>query len=403
FWPAVLHGAGMRMPTRLHVNGYVTVNGAKMSKSRGTFIMARTWLDVGLDADCLRYYFAAKSSGGVVDIDLNLEDFAQRVNADLVGKFVNIASRCAKLLETHFDGELAEAFWNKDTPSAAEKTAMDLLAAISERLLAATALYESDEYSKAITSIMACADQANAYIADAAPWAVAKDDSRHDELHVILSTGINLFRAIACALKPVLPATVARAEIFLSLPTGGFDSFASIPLHLSNHRVQPYQALLTRIDPVKIAAMIEASKESLQAVAEAPTTAANPAIVAAAPATSPTSSDAPATISIDDFAKLDLRVASVLECEFVEGSDKLLRFRLDAGDLGERQIFSGIRAAYADPASLVGRQVVFIANLAPRKMRFGMSEGMILSAGTGGDDLFLLDVDAGAMAGATVR
>ncbi len=403
FWPAVLHGAGMRMPTRLHVNGYVTVNGAKMSKSRGTFIMARTWLDVGLDADCLRYYFAAKSSGGVVDIDLNLEDFAQRVNADLVGKFVNIASRCAKLLETHFEGQLADAFWIKQTPTLAEKTATALLSDTSESLISATALYDSDEFSKAITAIMSCADQANAYIADAAPWAVAKDDSRRDELHVILSTGINLFRAIACALKPVLPATVARAEQFLALPAGGFDSFASIPQHLCNHHVQPYQALLTRIDPVKIAAMIEASKESLQPTADAPTAPANPAIIATSPASPPTPAHASATISIDDFAKLDLRVASVIECEFVEGSDKLLRFRLDAGELGERQIFSGIRAAYSDPASLVGRKVVFIANLAPRKMRFGMSQGMILSAGSGGDDLFLLDVDNGAMAGANVR
>ena len=403
FWPAVLHGAGMRMPTRLHVNGYVTVNGAKMSKSRGTFIMARTWLDVGLDADCLRYYFAAKSSGGVVDIDLNLEDFAQRVNADLVGKFVNIASRCAKLLETHFDGQLDGAFWTKGSPSSVEKAATQLLADVSEHLLATTALYESDEYGKAITAIMACADQANAYIADAAPWAVAKDESRRDELHVILSTGINLFRAIACALKPVLPATVARAEEFLALSAGGFDSFACIAQPLSDHRLRPYQPLLTRIDSAKISAMIEASKETLQPTPDTPGTAANPAIVAAAPTAAAISTSASPTISIDDFVKLDLRVASVLECGFVEGSDKLLRFRLDAGELGERQIFSGIRAAYADPGSLVGRKVVFIANLAPRKMRFGMSEGMILSAGSGGDDLFLLDVDAGAIAGATVR
>ena len=403
FWPAVLHGAGMRMPTRLHVNGYVTVNGAKMSKSRGTFIQARTWLDVGLDPDCLRYYFAAKSSGSVVDIDLNLEDFAQRVNADLVGKFVNIASRCAKLLATHFDSRLAPAFWtNNNTPSAAEKPATELLDDVGNRLIAATALYESDEFSKAITAIMAAADLANAYIADAAPWAVAKDDSRRDELHVILSTGINLFRAIACALKPVLPATVARAEAFLALPGGSFAGFAAIPEHLADHRVQPYQALLTRIDPAKIAAMIEASKESLQPTESVAIAAAKPAIAEAAPMPAPVA-DTPATISIDDFSKLDLRIATVLECDFVDGSDKLLRFYLDAGELGERQIFSGIRAAYAEPAQLVGRKVVFIANLAPRKMRFGVSEGMILSAGDGGDDLFLLDVDDGASAGATVR
>ena len=408
FWPAVLHGAGMRMPTRLHVNGYVTVNGAKMSKSRGTFIMARTWLDVGLDADCLRYYFAAKSSGGVVDIDLNLEDFAQRVNADLVGKFVNIASRCAKLLETHFDGRLGAPFWSAtsglpEQPSSVEQKALETLGSVDAELDLAIRHYAEDEFSKAITKIMQAADEANAYIADAAPWAVAKDKERRGDLHVILTTGINLFRAIACVLKPILPATVSRAEEFLALPEGPFTGFGEKKRYLSDHLVKPYQPLLTRIDSAKISAMIEASKETLQPTAGTPSTAANPAIVAAVPTTSTISTNSPATISIDDFAKLDLRVASVLECEFVEGSDKLLRFRLDAGEIGERQIFSGIRAAYADPASLVGRKVVFIANLAPRKMRFGMSEGMILSAGSGGDDLFLLDVDAGATAGATVR
>lgn len=402
FWPAVLHGAGMRMPTRLHVNGYVTVNGAKMSKSRGTFIQARTWLDVGLDADCLRYYFAAKSSGSVVDIDLNLEDFAQRVNADLVGKFVNIASRCARLLETHFDSRLAPPFWTNNTLSPAEKTATELLADVANRLLAATALYESDEFSKAISAIMAAADLANAYIADAAPWVVAKDAARRDELHVILSTGINLFRAIACALKPVLPATIARAEAFLALPDGRFDGFSSIREHLADHRVHAYHALLTRIDPAKIAAMIEASKGSLQPSENIAAPIPDPTIAVTTSKAAPTA-DGPATISIDDFSKLDLRIATVLACDFVDGSDKLLRFRLDAGGLGERQIFSGIRAAYAVPEKLVGRKVVFIANLAPRKMRFGMSEGMILSAGDGGDDLFLLDVDDGATAGATVR
>ncbi|MBN8480676.1 MAG: methionine--tRNA ligase [Xanthomonadales bacterium] len=416
FWPAMLHGAGLRVPSALHVNGYLTVNGEKMSKSRGTFILARTYLDAGLDPDHLRYYFATKSSGGVVDLDLNLEDFAQRVNSDLVGKFVNIASRCAKLLETHFDNHLAAPFWTTSPgapqpPQAWESAAILVLAAATRDLTAAVAHYGIDDFNKATSAIMAVADRANAYIADAAPWALAKDPARRDELHVVLSTGINLFRALACALKPILPATVAKAESFLALD-GGFGGFDDLGQHLADHAVRPYQALATRIDPKQLAAMIEASKDSLGSAAgsaapvqpTAPSTAS--AAVATTPAPAPASASAaaaPATISIDDFVRLDLRIGKVLECSFVDGSDKLLRFRLDAGELGERQIFSGIRAAYAEPEKLVGRHVVFVANLAPRKMRFGVSEGMILSAGNGGDDLKLLDVDAGAVAGATVR
>ena len=408
FWPAMLHGAGLRVPTALHVNGYLTVNGEKMSKSRGTFIMARTYLDAGLNPEYLRYYFAAKSSGGVVDLDLNLEDFAQRVNADIVGKFVNIASRCAKLLETNFDNRLAAPFWNAtdaaNMPEFARKGAQ-LLTQATGLLQDAVAHYARDDFNRSISAIMQVADRANEYIAEAAPWAVAKDPARRDELHVVLSTGINLFRAIACALKPVLPATITRAEAFLALPGGRFDGFADIGNHLGAHAVLPYQPLATRIDPKQVAAMIDASKESLSAPAKPPQadieTRKMKTLEAAAAA--PAEATTPAFVSIDDFAKLDLRIGKVLECAFVEGSDKLLRFRLDAGELGERQIFSGIRAAYSEPEKLVGRNVVFIANLAPRKMRFGLSEGMILSAGSGGEDLKLLDVDAGAAAGATVR
>ncbi len=400
FWPAMLHGAGLRVPTALHVNGYLTVNGEKMSKSRGTFIQARTYLDAGLDPDHLRYFFATKSSGGVVDLDLNLADFAQRVNSDLVGKFVNIASRCAKLLETHFDNRLAASSAQASVAPAAE-----VLAAATRDLTTAVGHYASDDFNKATSAIMAVADRANAFIAEAAPWAMAKDPARRAELHVVLSTGINLFRALACALKPILPATVARAEHFLALD-GGFRSFDDISKHLSDRDVRPYAALTTRVDPKQLAAMVEASKESLgnEAGKCAPATASVTAPVSAKP-TPPAASDAAAatTISIDDFTRLDLRIGKVLECAFVDGSDKLLRFRLDAGELGERQIFSGIRAAYAEPDKLVGRHVVFIANLAPRKMRFGLSEGMILSAGNGGDDLRLLDVDEGAVPGATVR
>ncbi len=408
FWPAMLHGAGLRVPTALHVNGYLTVNGEKMSKSRGTFIQARTYLDAGLNPEYLRYYFAAKSSGGVVDLDLNLEDFAQRVNADIVGKFVNIASRCAKLLEANFDNRLVADFWSaagSDARPAFERKAAALLAQSASQLQEAVAHYARDDFNRSISAIMQVADRANEYIAESAPWALAKDAARRDELHVVLSTGINLFRAIACALKPVLPATIAQAEAFLALPGTTFAAFDDIGGHLGNHTVRSYQPLATRVDPKQVAAMIEASKDSLATPTATPAAAIETRKMKTLPAGAAPAGDkpAPAVVSIDDFAKLDLRIARVLECAFVEGSDKLLRFRLDAGALGERQIFSGIRAAYAEPERLIGRNVVFIANLAPRKMRFGLSEGMILSAGDGGDDLKLLDVDAGAEPGATVR
>ncbi|HNV07094.1 MAG TPA: methionine--tRNA ligase [Dokdonella sp.] len=399
FWPAMLHGANFRVPTALHVNGYLTVNGEKMSKSRGTFILARTWLDVGLSPDYLRYYFATKSSGGVVDLDLNLEDFTQRISADIVGKFVNIASRCAKLLETHFGNRLAAAFWSNKPDATVPifvSRASTLLDQSSEQLMQAVGNYARDDFNRAISQIMAVADRANEYIAEAAPWALAKDPARRDELHVVLSTGINLFRALACALNPILPSIIGAARRFLALPDDAFARFDAIGTHLADHVILPYQPLATRVDPKQIDAMIEQSRDSLAA---APAPASTPEPAAAAPKAEATGN----TISIEDFSKLDLRIGTVLECAFVDGSDKLLRFKLDAGDLGERQIFSGIRAAYAEPEKLVGRKVVFIANLAPRKMRFGVSEGMILSAGNGGDDLKLLDVDDGAAAGATVR
>ncbi len=415
FWPAMLHGANFRVPSALHVNGYLTVNGEKMSKSRGTFIQARTWLDVGLNPEYLRYYFAAKSSGGVVDLDLNLDDFTQRVNADIVGKFVNIASRCAKLLEANFDNRLVADFWTKEPAASASefvRRARLLLDQAVGQLQDAVEHYARDDFNRTIGMIMQVADRANEYIADTAPWTLAKVPTRREELHVVLTTGINLFRAIACALKPILPTLATQAEGFLALPDGRFERFTQIAKHLGDHQVQSYQPLATRVDPKQVVAMIEASKDSLGAAAEPTAASTKPAKAIATEGSpflgvaeaAPTKEDAQsAIISIEDFAKLDLRIGKVLECAFVEGSDKLLRFKLDAGELGERQIFSGIRAAYEEPEKLIGRNVVFIANLAPRKMRFGLSEGMILSAGNGGADLKLLDVDAGAQPGATVR
>ncbi|WP_394696796.1 methionine--tRNA ligase [Pseudoxanthomonas japonensis] len=385
FWPAVLHGTGHRAPTRLHVNGYLTVDGAKMSKSRGTFIMARTYLDVGLEPEALRYYYAAKSSGGVDDLDLNLGDFVARVNADLVGKFVNLASRCAGFIDKRFGGRLADAL---PDPAMYQRFA-DALGPIADA-------YERNEPATALRLTMALADEANKYIDETKPWVIAKQEGADAELQSVCTQGLNLFRVLAAALKPVLPRTAAEAEAFLSAPV---ETWADVAAPLQAHTIQPYAALFTRIDPKLIDAMTDASKDTLAA----PTPAAPEKKTEAKPSVPAESKDATGTIGIEDFSKLDLRIGKVLECGFVDGSDKLLRFLLDAGDLGQRQIFSGIRASYGEPDKLVGRNVVFIANLAPRKMRFGLSEGMILSAGFDGGALALLDADAGALPGMPVR
>jgi len=382
FWPAVLHGAGFRAPTRLHVNGYLTVGGAKMSKSRGTFIMARTYLDAGLEPEALRYYFAAKTSGGVDDVDLNLSDFVARVNSDLVGKLVNLASRCAGFIEKRFEGRLADAL-----PEPGEYARF-----VAQRAEVADA-YARNEAASVLRLVMALADDANRYIDERKPWVIAKRDGGDAELQAVCTQGLNLFRVLVAMLRPVLPRMAIQAETFLDATT---VHWSDLDAPLVARRIRPYAPLFTRIDPKQIDAMIEASKDSLKPADSAPA-------VAVASTDKPAAVDAmPATIGIDDFARLDLRIGTVLACEFVEGSDKLLRFELDAGELGRRQIFSGIRASYGDPASLVGRNVVFIANLAPRKMRFGISEGMILSAG-GNAGLFLLDVDDGAQPGMAVK
>ncbi|MGY0798344.1 methionine--tRNA ligase [Lysobacter sp. A286] len=399
FWPAVLHGAGFRAPTRLHVNGYLTVDGAKMSKSRGTFVMARTYLDVGLEPEALRYYFATKTSGGVDDLDLNLADFTQRVNADLVGKFVNLASRCAGFISKRFDGQLADAL-----PDPA------MYARFVEQLAPIAAAYHRNEAATALRMTMALADEANRYIDEHKPWVIAKQEGADAQLQAVCSQGLNLFRVLNTALKPVLPRVTTQAEAFLDAPVA---DWRTLDAPLVGHRIHAYSPLFTRIDPKLIDAMTEASKDSMKAP-DAPQTPANvtptsiaqPAPAATAKPATPDASQAATqavTIGIDDFAKLDLRIGRVLVCELVEGSNKLLRFELDGGDLGTRQIFSGIRASYPEPGKLVGRNVVFIANLTPRKMRFGMSEGMILSAGFDADALALLDADSSAQAGMPVR
>ena len=413
FWPAVLKGADRKMPTALHVNGYLTVNGAKMSKSRGTFIKARTYLDAGIDPEFLRYYFAAKTGAGMDDLDLNLDDFVARVNSDLVGKFVNIASRCAGFISKRFDGRLANAL----PDPAMYQRFVEAAQVVAES-------YTTCEYNQAIRQTMALADEANRYIDERKPWVIAKQEGGEAELQSVCTQGLNLFRVLATCIAPVLPRTAARTEIFLGAAVASWKAIAQPLLGCS---IQPYEPLLTRIDPKHIEAMTAASIENLEATpspqpaqaggkggqVDASVTAGPPGPSASAsrdPKAANPGPDAPLSIpgspsliTIDDFAKIDLRIGTVLECGFIEGSDKLLRFLLDAGELGQRQIFSGIRAAYGEPSELVGRKVVFIANLAPRKMRFGVSEGMILSAGSSGDDLYLLDVDTGAQAGMPVK
>ena len=396
FWPAMLHGADFRTPTALHVNGYLTVNGAKMSKSRGTFIKARTYLDVGLHPEFLRYYFASMLSDTPVDVDLDLKSFEERVNSHLIGKWVNIASRTAGFVQKFFEGRLAPAFGKEE-----DELWRELMVHYDE----VPSLYRSGEFADVTRKFVQIADLVNGHIAAKAPWNMAKDSTRRQELHQVCSFAIAAFRLLAGLLKPLLPATVEKAERFLDAPINGFDD-ARAELH--NHTINSFEPLLGRIDPKLVEAMVEASRDSLAP----PEPAAKPAKAVKndtkkdngkTMSDTGTTDTAPTTIGIDDFARLDLRIGKVTACEFVDGSDKLLRFELDAGPLGTRQIFSGIRAAYGEPEKLIGRNVVFIANLAPRKMRFGLSEGMILSAGDGGSDLFLLDADQGAKPGATVR
>lgn len=380
FWPAVLTSSGYRTPTAVFAHGFLTVDGTKMSKSRGTFVNARTYLD-HLNPEYLRYYLAAKLSAGIDDLDLNLEDFALRVNSDLVGKVVNIASRCAGFINKGFDGRLAERPDN-----------LELLQGIQSIKAEVTAHFESREYGKATRLIMAQADKANQYINDKEPWVIAKTDKQSAELQAICSTGINAFRLLLCYLKPVLPAMTEKAEAFLNVKPLQWDDVDHL---LTGHRLNKFQPLITRVEIDKIQAMIDATQKAFAAQQE------NVASKAAAAATG-----FEPEIGFDDFAKIDLRVARILEAEHVEGADKLLALRLDLGpdqngDPITRQVFSGIKSAY-QPAELVGKLTVMVANLQPRKMKFGLSEGMILAAGPGGEEIWLIAPDTGAEPGLRV-
>jgi len=362
FWPAVLYGAGLRRPTGVCVHGFLTINGQKMSKTRGTFITARRYLDC-LPPEPLRYYFAAKLSGGIEDIDLSLDDFIARTNSDLVGKLVNIASRCAGFIERG-GGRLS--------PALPDPELYGQFAAAGESI---AALYEQREYGAAMREIMNLADRANQYIDRHKPWTLAKDPARAAEVRAIATQGINLFRALMIYLAPVLPLMAEAAGRFLGSPLNAWSG-AQTPLQGS--ALQPYQALANRLDPLIVASLVAPEEPS------APTKAA------AAPS---------GTIKIDEFARVELRVAKVLAASLVEGSDKLLQLTLDVGD-GQRNVFSGIRAHYS-PEQLTGRLVIVVANLEPRKMRFGVSAGMVLCA-SGEDGLFLLAPDSGAQAGMRV-
>ncbi len=375
FFPAMLHGAGFRTPSAIFAHGFLTVDGQKMSKSRGTFIKARTYLD-HLNPEYLRYYFAAKLGSGVDDIDLNLADFTARVNSDLVGKVVNIASRCAGFIQKGFDGQLAATL--------AEPNLFAEFIAAGDAIAAA---YEQREFNRAVRDIMALADRANQYIDEQAPWVIAKQPGREIELQAICSMGINLFRILIGYLRPILPGTAADSEAFLQVAP---LTWAELATPLLAHQIAPFKPLLTRVDPAQIAAMLAASTEDLTVAA--PVAAPAPA-VAVAPLAAP--------IDYDTFAQVDLRIALIKEAKLVEGADKLLQLTLDLG--GEtRNVFAGIRSAY-DPQTLEGRLTVMVANLAPRKMRFGVSEGMVLAAGAGGKELFLLSPDCGAEPGMRVK
>jgi len=369
FWPAVLEGAGLRKPTSVFAHGFLTVNGQKMSKSRGTFVAAATYLEY-LDPEYLRYYYAVKLGANIEDIDLNLEDFIARTNSDLVGKLVNIASRCAGFITRNFDGQLASQLERPEL-FAEFVAAGDQIATH----------YEKREYSRAMREIMLLADKANQYIDERKPWVLAKNPDTAADVQDVCTQGLNLFRTLMIYLTPVLPEMSVKVAEFLNTPLPQWRDRTEPLLNVAINKFKP---LMARVEPANVEKMIEASRQ----MAAPQTEAAND-----------NSEDDDDLISIDDFLKIDLRIAAVKQAEAVEGADKLLRITLDDGT-GERTVLAGIKSAY-DPADLVGKQVVIVANLKPRKMRFGTSEGMILAAGD--DDIFLISPDDGARPGMKVR
>ncbi|MGE0558130.1 MAG: methionine--tRNA ligase subunit beta, partial [Burkholderiales bacterium] len=383
FWPAMLQYASFRTPSRVYAHGFLTVNGEKMSKSRGTFITAESYIQQGLNPEWLRYYYAAKLNSMMEDIDMNLDDFVARVNSDLVGKYVNIASRAAGFISKNFGGKLIAPDHNL------------LVVAQSWNTQIAEA-YEKREYGRAVRLIMTLTDLINAFVDGSKPWELAKQGD-HQQLHEVCSISIQLFRILTIYLKPILPKLALDSEQFLNVNSLAWED--SKKTLNSGHRINNYTHLMTRIDPKQITALVEANRESLKPAAPAPHSQQRHAQHQENAVETATE---PATISIDDFAKIDLRVAKIANAEHVEGADKLLKLTLDVGALGSKQVFAGIKAAY-DPEQLKGRLTVMVANLAPRKMKFGMSEGMVLAASGDAPGLWLLAPDSGAQPGMRIK
>ena len=399
FWPAMLHEGGFRVPTRICAHGFLTVDGAKMSKSRGTFITAESYLQQKLNPEWLRYYFASKLNGTMEDIDLNLDDFIAKVNSDLVGKYVNIASRCAGFIRKQFDGALGET----------DRAVFDRIVT-DEALAEIAAAFEARDSARALRQIMHLADEANLYVNDKQPWLLAKDPEQRAQLHQVASTALNLFRSLTVLLKPVLPALSSQVEAFYNAtPLVWAD--ARNPL-AAGHRINDYAHLMNRIERPMVDSLIAANSDSLQATEPAKADKKTDAKQATQKQVKTEEAKAGGNehISIDDFTKVDLRIARIVNAEHVEGADKLIRLQLDIGETENgapkhRQVFAGIKSAY-DPTQLVGRLTVMVANLAPRKMKFGMSEGMVLAASDTDDKhpgLFILSPDAGAQPGMRVK
>lgn len=428
FWPAMLKNSGYRTPTKIFAHGFLIVNGEKMSKSRGTFITAGSYLKQGLNPEWLRYYYATKLNGTMEDIDLNLEDFVARVNSDLVGKYINIASRCAGFITKRFDGKLCNHIASLDKykhPHQADSSLnSDLTAGVKTKESQPTGnygrfwdepldkehalivnlqgaakqiadYYEKREYLKASKKIMALADEANQYVDDMKPWELAKQEEEASKirLHEVCTVALNLFRLLTLYLKPVMPQLANNVESFLNIPPLQWrDVQENLPL---GHAINPYQHLMTRIDQKQINAMIETNKQTLEPVT-------NPhSPVRHAEAQQHATAPIAGSISIDDFSKVDLRIAKIVNAEHVEGADKLLKLTLDLGS-EQRIVFAGIKSAY-NPERLKGRLTVMVANLAPRKMKFGVSDGMVLAAGDGNDGPYLLAPDSGALPGMKVK
>ena len=385
FWPAMLEFSGYRTPTQIFAHGFLTVNGEKMSKSRGTFITAESYLEQGLDPEWLRYYYAAKLNGSMEDIDLNLEDFVARVNSDLVGKYINIASRAAGFISKRFDTKVTLS---------ANPNDVALLNHIHATTGEISAAYENREYGRAIREIMRAADLANQYVDANKPWDLAKDASQAPRLHEVCSTSLNAFRLLTLYLKPVLPKLAKDVEQFLNIAPLSWQ--AGLTLLPENHSINPYRHLMTRIDPKQVQTLVKANRQTLRAAQQPAPHSQVRHPEAQVRAHQPLA----APIGLEEFAKVDLRVAKIVNAEHVESADKLLRLTLDIGT-ETRTVFAGIKSAY-DPESLKGRLTVMVANLAPRKMKFGLSEGMVLAAGDG-SGLYLLSPDSGAQPGMQIK